>query len=86
MSTLMTDRTYAGSTSTATIESPLDGHVTRRKLAQLTGKSQRFWYRMEVLREGPPIVRLGITPMYRLDGVREWLKQQEQRGKARRRA
>jgi predicted DNA-binding transcriptional regulator AlpA len=67
------------------------GFVTRAQLARLYGKSARFWWRLEKAGEGPPVVHLGRTPLYRLAAVRDWLAVQEggavPRGqKARRRA
>jgi hypothetical protein len=73
VSTLMTDS--AGSTPTDTIVFPLD-HVTRSQLAKLSGKSEMFWIRLERARKGPPITRLGKTPLYRLSAVRAWLEAQ----------
>jgi hypothetical protein len=52
-------------------------HVTRRQLAKLSGKSEMFWIRLERARKGPPITRLGKTPLYRLTSVRAWLEARE---------
>jgi hypothetical protein len=82
VNTLTPDSTNAGTTTNATV-SPLAGHVTRQQLAQLTGKSQRFWLRLELARTGPPVVRLGNTPLYRIDAVRAWLEAKERPAKSR---
>jgi predicted DNA-binding transcriptional regulator AlpA len=59
--------------------SPLDGHISRQRLAQLTGRSERFWYRLDLERRGPPVTRLGKSVLYRVQAVRDWLEAQEQR-------
>lgn len=62
------------------------GHVTRAQLAKLSGKSEMFWIRLERARKGPPITRLGKTPLYCLSAVQSWMEAQQQRPrKARRR-
>ena len=45
---------------------------------RLTGKSDKFWSRLERAGKGPPITRLGKTPMYQLEAVRNWLESQGQ--------
>lgn len=47
--------------------------ATRSRLKELFGKSERWWLRLERAGQGPPIVRLGRTPLYSLAAVRDWL-------------
>lgn len=47
--------------------------ATRSRLKELFGKSERWWLRLERAGLGPPIVRLGRTPLYSLAAVRDWL-------------
>jgi hypothetical protein len=54
------------------------GHISRAQLAKWTGKSSRFWLRLERAGEGPPITYLGKTPTYRLNGVLAWLAAKEE--------
>jgi hypothetical protein len=64
--------------------SPL-GHITRTQLVKLTGKSHRFWLRLEKRGKGPPVVHLGKTPVYRLSSVNAWLASLEKPAFPRRR-
>jgi hypothetical protein len=68
---------------TSMLRSPLAGHMTREQLAKETGKSERFWYRLELARTGPPVIRLGRKPMYRIAAVRDWLEAQEKTSRCR---
>jgi hypothetical protein len=65
------------------MESPLFGHITRHKLVKETGKSEMFWIRLARAGKGPPITRLGRTPLYRLTDLQAWLESQQRSGKAR---
>ena len=56
----------------------LDEYFTRPELAAELGKSERTLERWERLRIGPPVTRLGITPLYNIKGARTWLRAQEQ--------
>lgn len=56
----------------------LDDFFTRPALAEELGKSERTLERWERLGIGPPVTRLGITPIYSIDGARAWLRAQEQ--------
>ena len=56
----------------------LDEYFTRAELAAEFGKSERTLERWERLRIGPPVTRLGITPIYNKEGSRAWLRAQEQ--------
>jgi predicted DNA-binding transcriptional regulator AlpA len=56
----------------------LEGYVSRPELAKLLGRDERTIYRWAQLRRGPPLTRLGNTPLYSVEGVRAWLKSREQ--------
>ncbi len=56
----------------------LDDFFTRAALAGELGKSERTLERWERLGIGPPVTRLGNTPIYNIDGARAWLRAQEQ--------
>lgn len=56
----------------------LDEFFTRPELAAEFGKSERTLERWERLGIGPPVTRLGNTPIYCIEGARAWLRAQEQ--------
>jgi ribosome-binding protein aMBF1 (putative translation factor) len=55
------------------------GFLSRTELAEELGKSERTLERWEAQRSGPPITRIGHTPFYKIESVREWLRSREQR-------
>lgn len=55
------------------------GYTPRPALVPLFGKSEMFWIRLERERKGPPVVRLGRTPLYKLNDVEAWLASQKPR-------
>jgi len=55
------------------------GYAPRPRLVNLYGKSEMFWIRLERARKGPPVVRLGRTPLYKLSDVEAWLESQKPR-------
>ena len=61
----------------------LSEYLSREELARQINRSIRTLERWESSRTGPPITRVGRTPMYRTDSVLSWLKSQEQKPKRR---
>jgi hypothetical protein len=59
--------------------SVLDGWLTREELGAQLGLSPSTLKRWEGSRTGPPCVRLGRRIVYRLEAVRDWLREQEAR-------
>jgi len=57
----------------------LSEYLTRKELADQLSRTVRTLERWEVRRIGPPITRVGKTPMYRIDSVHAWLKSQEEK-------
>lgn len=55
----------------------LDDYFTRPALARELGKSERTLERWERLGIGPPVTRLGITPIYNIETARAWLRAQQ---------
>jgi|ERR1022692_4401359 hypothetical protein len=55
-----------------------EGLLTLEQLAAALGKSTRTLLRWQTLRTGPPCIRLGKTPLFRAESVREWLSSMEQ--------
>ena len=55
----------------------LDDFFTRAALARELGKSERTLERWERLGIGPPVTRLGNTPIYNIERARAWLLAQE---------
>lgn len=55
-------------------ENFLDGYISRSELAAQLNKRPRTLQDWELRRIGPPIIRIGKTPYYRVDAVREWLQ------------
>lgn len=56
----------------------LDEYLTRPELAVEFDKSERTLERWERLGIGPPVTRLGSTPIYNIQGARAWLRDQKQ--------
>lgn len=56
----------------------LAGFLTREELARQIGRTTRTLERWESARTGPPITRIGKTPLYNFESVRAWLAAQEQ--------
>lgn len=57
----------------------LDEWITRAELARQLGVSADTLARWETRRIGPPMVRLGKRPLYRVEAVRQWLRDKEAR-------
>ncbi len=57
----------------------LDGWLTREELGVQLGLSPSTLKRWEGSRTGPPCVRVGRRIVYRLEAVRDWLREQEAR-------
>lgn len=57
----------------------LDGWLSREELGAQLGLSPSTLKRWEGSRTGPPCVRVGRRIVYRLEAVREWLRDQEAR-------
>jgi hypothetical protein len=59
--------------------SVLDGWLSREELGAQLGLSASTLKRWEGARTGPPCVRVGRRIVYRLEAVRDWLREQEAR-------
>jgi hypothetical protein len=59
--------------------SVLDGWLSRDELGAQLGLSASTLKRWEGARTGPPCVRVGRRIVYRLEAVRDWLREQEAR-------
>ena len=57
----------------------LDGWLSREELGAQLGLSASTLKRWEGSRTGPPCVRVGRRIVYRLEAVRDWLREQEAR-------
>jgi hypothetical protein len=57
----------------------LDGWLSREDLGAQLGLSPSTLKRWEGSRTGPPCVRVGRRIVYRLEAVRDWLREQEAR-------
>ena len=57
----------------------LSDYLSRPELAVDVDRSIRTLERWESKRIGPPVTRIGKTPYYRKDAVRDWLLNQERR-------
>ena len=57
----------------------LDGWINRAALAQELTLSVDTLQRWETRRVGPPCVRVGRKVLYRMEAVRDWLREQEAR-------
>jgi transcriptional regulator with XRE-family HTH domain len=57
----------------------LDGWLSREELGAQLGLSPSTLKRWEGSRTGPPCVRVGRRIVYRLEAVRDWLREQEAR-------
>jgi hypothetical protein len=55
----------------------LDNYLSRPHAAAQLGKHTRTLERWERLRIGPAVVRIGKSPMYRREAIRDWLLKQE---------
>ena len=56
----------------------LDDYLTPDQLAEKLDKSPRTIARWDSLRIGPPKTMCGKRPLYRREGVRDWLLRKEQ--------
>jgi len=59
--------------------SVLSDYLTRDELATQLNRTVRTLERWESSRVGPPITRMGKTPLYRKESVIDWLASQEQK-------
>ena len=57
----------------------LDGWIIRADLARELTLSADTLQRWETRRVGPPCVRVGRKVLYRMEAVRDWLRDQESR-------
>ena len=57
----------------------LDGWINRAALARELTLSVDTLQRWETRRVGPPCVRVGRKVLYRMEAVRDWLREQEAR-------
>lgn len=57
----------------------LDGWIVRADLARELTLSVDTLQRWETRRMGPPCVRVGRKVLYRMEAVRDWLRDQETR-------
>lgn len=57
----------------------LIGWINRSELAEELGLSIDTLQRWETRRFGPPCVRVGRKVLYRMEAVRDWLREQEAR-------
>lgn len=53
--------------------------LTLRDVAKMLRVSERTLHRWHVARKGPPRVSAGKKPLYRLEGVNEWIEVNETR-------
>jgi hypothetical protein len=60
-------------------KSVLDGYLTKGEFATQLRVSARTLDRWETHRTGPPRTIVGKTVYYRVDAVRDWLKERERR-------
>jgi hypothetical protein len=60
-------------------ESVLDDYLTRKQLARQIRRDERTLARWEMLRQGPPVTKVGRLVLYRRESVAEWLRNQERR-------
>ncbi len=67
----------------AEVSPVLSGFLTKEQFAQELRRSTRTLDRWDSLRIGPPRTYVGKTPLYRVESVREWLENQEQRNRKR---
>lgn len=76
----MATTTIAAPEVTQSSASPLlgDEFLTPDALARELGKSSRTLARWNVLRCGPPKIRVGRSVYYRRTSVREWLESREE--------
>jgi len=63
----------------ATENDLLIGWLNRSELAEELGLSIDTLQRWETRRFGPPCVRVGRKVLYRMEAVRDWLREQEAR-------
>lgn len=57
----------------------LDGYATRAQAAAQMGLSEDTLARWETQRKGPPCIRLGRKVYYRIEAIRDWMRDQETR-------
>ena len=76
----MTDQTMiTAETGAIAHEGLLDDWMPRKELAGIIGISADTLKRWETRRVGPPCVRVGRRILYRMEAVRDWLREQEAR-------
>jgi len=56
----------------------LEGYISEEDYAAQRGVSIRTAQRDRQLRQSPPFIRLGRKIYYRIEGLKEWLREQEQ--------
>ena len=67
----------AGSLPVFTNNPLLSDYLTVDEFAQLIGKDKRTVQRWLSLGIGPPITRIGKTPLFQIDSAKAWIKNQE---------
>jgi hypothetical protein len=70
-------RIFTQETEQPMSENCLDGYISQRELVAQLKKSIRALQDWEKHRMGPPVTRIGDTPYYRIDAVRQWLRSRE---------
>lgn len=65
-------------------EDILEDYYDKPEFAESIGKSEKTVDRMITKGLAPPITRIGKTPYFRKDSVKDWLLKQEQRMPTRR--
>jgi len=61
-------------------DDPLMSYMTREQAAAALAVTARTLSRWEIHGEGPPITHVGNRPLYRKDGLRQWLLTRENKG------
>ena len=57
----------------------LEGYLSQDELAGQLGKTPRTLARWEREQIGPPVTKIGKSPLYRAEGVTQWLIEKERK-------
>ncbi len=74
--------TDSHTTSTNSGGGILDAFLTRAEAADALHKDKRTLERWERMRTGPPVTRIGRTPYYSIEALREWVASCERKAAA----